>query len=303
MELNHYFFENKKICLENNHLSVEISAPGSLYRGTRFDWTGVITQVTLDGKTTFCVQEPEQNHTNTNGVGLCNEFTNFIPIENDVSAGIPFPKLGIGILKPLVKGSFNNFLACEIDPFKVEMVQKDSHTIKFIAYPTECRGISVYTEKTITLQNNKIIIDYEMKNTGTVALHTREYNHNFIQINDYPIGPDYTMKFPYEISVDNLPEYISCEDKEIHINEIPVDSFYLLPKGYTTEPHRWELICNPLKVGISEENDFSAGRFAIWGRNNVISPEVFVNIDLEPGQSMKWFRKYSFINYDEGQIE
>jgi len=292
MELNHHFFENKQVSLTNEYLKVDISLPGSLYRGSRFDWTGFITQITLDGTHTFCTPEPEQKNTNTNGIGLCNEFSNFIPLENDPASGIPFPKLGIGVLKSSAKEPFSCFKAYDIDPFQVEVIQ-DSHSIKFITQPAECRGISAYVEKTVTLHEKTITIDYYMKNTGTASIITREYNHNFILIDDCPIGPDYVITLPYEASIESMPEYVSCSGNEIHINESPIDSFHLHPTIDKKMAHKWDLYCKPLKLGIQEENNFCAVHFMIWGRNNVISPEVFVDINLEPNQSMNWSRKYS----------
>ena len=45
------------IGLKSDRLLVEIAKPGTVYAGSRFDWTGFITQVYLDGKHTFCAYE------------------------------------------------------------------------------------------------------------------------------------------------------------------------------------------------------------------------------------------------------
>ncbi|MBE3039355.1 MAG: hypothetical protein IMZ62_11155, partial [Chloroflexi bacterium] len=46
--------EAERILLNSQRLEVEISTPGAAYHSTRFDWSGFITQVTLDGAHTFC---------------------------------------------------------------------------------------------------------------------------------------------------------------------------------------------------------------------------------------------------------
>jgi hypothetical protein len=87
------------IVIQSDRLKVEIAEPGGVYQGTRFDWTGFITQVTLDGKHTFCVPESYQPGHGTGGIGLCNEFGNEKPIAyDDAQPGETFPKLGIGLL-------------------------------------------------------------------------------------------------------------------------------------------------------------------------------------------------------------
>ena len=58
----------------SSRLAVEISEPGTLYRGARFDWTGFVTQVTLDQQHTFCAPEALPGGRGTGGMGLCNEF-------------------------------------------------------------------------------------------------------------------------------------------------------------------------------------------------------------------------------------
>ena len=44
---------NDSILLCSDRLAVAIARPGTIYRGTRFDWTGFITQVTLEEKHIF----------------------------------------------------------------------------------------------------------------------------------------------------------------------------------------------------------------------------------------------------------
>ncbi|MFD1908517.1 hypothetical protein ACFSQ7_37740 [Paenibacillus rhizoplanae] len=86
--------------LSNGVLTVEIAEVGA-YGGTRFDWTGFITGVTLEqGGHTFCVPESLVPGQGTGGIGLCNEFgiSRAIGYE-DAAAGEWFPKFGIGLLQ------------------------------------------------------------------------------------------------------------------------------------------------------------------------------------------------------------
>lgn len=45
--------------ISRGRLDVEITEPGERYSGSRFDWTGFVAQITLDGKHTFCGSESE----------------------------------------------------------------------------------------------------------------------------------------------------------------------------------------------------------------------------------------------------
>lgn len=86
--------------LSNGILTVDIADIGE-YKGTRFDWTGFITQVTLEeGKHTFCVPESLKPDEGTGGKGLCNEFGISRAIGYDEAPiGGWFPKIGVGLLQ------------------------------------------------------------------------------------------------------------------------------------------------------------------------------------------------------------
>lgn len=61
--------------LRNEHLIVDIAAVGD-YKGTRFDWSGFITGITMrEGNHSFCVPESLKSGEGTGGSGLCNEFS------------------------------------------------------------------------------------------------------------------------------------------------------------------------------------------------------------------------------------
>lgn len=83
--------------LKNDRLLVEIAELGEAYQGTRFDGTGIITGVKLDGQHQFCVPESLTPGTGTGGIGICSEFgiKEAIGYE-DTRVGEQFPKLGVG---------------------------------------------------------------------------------------------------------------------------------------------------------------------------------------------------------------
>jgi len=123
---------NEKLTLKNDRLTVEIARPGSIYTGTRFDWTAFITQVTLDQTHTFCVPESDQPGQGTGGVGLCNEFGIEQAIGYDAAhPGECFPKFGIGLLvKPEPR------LVAERAKKMIEVLDIQAGDIQFKAPPT-----------------------------------------------------------------------------------------------------------------------------------------------------------------------
>ena len=319
------------ILIRSDRLTVEIAPPGSVYRGTRFDWTGFITQVTLDGAHTFCVPESLELGRGTGGIGLCNEFGNEKPVGYaEAQPGDVFPKLGIGLLKRPDGADYNFFRAyeiCKLFPVSVETAPGQA---RFLVEPVDCRGYAVRLTKTVSVQGNQLQIAYQLENAGCQPVVTHEYCHNFIGIDRQPIGPDYSLRFPYPVELEKLTQMlrgmvppilrrilpVSLLDKltdslmkqrlaileidgeEIHFRDIPKDAFYCRLQGFTqTRSPQWELVHLSRKMGIRETDDFAPARVAVWGTTHVVSAEVFIDINLQPGEMLSWTRRYEFLTF------
>lgn len=281
----------------NERLSVEIAKPGTYYKGSRFDWNGFITQVTLDDEHNFCVPESLIESVGTGGCGFCGEFGIHEPVGYDeVTTGGCFPKIGVGLITKPHNSEYRFFQAYEFTPFHTSITQSVS-SIEFTTHPTECNGYSVLYKKRISLEDNCMTIEYALKNTGEKTVRTTEYCHNFISIDDDETGSDYILRFPYSPVIGEMPA--AMERKSY--NELTWKDedwgkdFYCIISGFgDTQSHSWELYNSKIRVGVKETDDFKPARIALWGMRHVISPEVFVEINVEPGTEQKWSRRYEF---------
>jgi hypothetical protein len=315
------------ISLASKRLAVEIAQPGTVYRRTRFDWTGFITQITLDGRHAFCVPEDYDPAKGTGGIGLCAEFG----IEKaigyaDAQPGEAFPKLGIGLLKRPEEANYRFFVPHEISElFQVE-IETMSNQTRFVVEPLDCPGYAARLTKTVSVNENWLTIAYHLENRGIKPIHTHEYCHNFTAVDNQPVGPDYCLRFPYPVIL--RPNYesfrgflppllrritpgfilqmlvkrmvktsvLTVSENEIGWKATPVGAFFCHPLGFfKTDKAQWELTHAPSGVRVREYDDFSPARIALWGTRHVVSPEVYIDIDLEAGQSQTWTRRYEFI--------
>jgi hypothetical protein len=318
------------IILQNNRLKVEVAAPGTGYRGTRFDWTGFITQVTLDGTHTYCVPESYTEGQGTGGVGLCNEFGIDMAIGyEDARPGDLFLKLGVGLLqKPdTTEYSFTRPYPI-VFPAPVE-IQADDEQVRFTMEAEKCRGYAARLTKTLCIQENRLEADYLLENTGSLEIETTEYVHNFIGINSQNIGPAYCLRFPSPIQLENLgpmlrpmlPKFLrkilpeatqdraltylfmrrqrvlSIQDEDISFRSMPKQPFYCrLVGAVQSDQPQWRILHMPSGVGLKETDSFAPGRVAVWGTTHVLSAEIFMNITLKPGESKSWTRTWEFFN-------
>jgi hypothetical protein len=283
------------IQLTSSRLRVEIAEPGLYYSGSRFDWTGFITKVTLDERHNFCVTESMIPGQGSGGAGLCNEFGINDPIGyDDAKPGDLFPKLGVGLLKRPDEQPYDFFRPYEATPFPTQVDVK-SNKASFIVEPLDCRGYAIRMHKDVTVSERQLRIDYQLDNLGDKPIQTTEYCHNFIGIDGYSVGPNYRLDFPYPIKVENPAEILNIQNNTVSWRETPTEDFYFRPKGSSQAyPHRWSLRHQPTGVTVTEESNFSPALIAVWGKGHVISPEVFIRINLEPKSQMKWARIYTF---------
>ena len=302
------------ITLHSDRLAVEIAAPGTVYRGTRFDWTAFITQVTLDGKHTFCVPESYQPGYGTSGTGLCNEFgIEKVIGYTEIKPGEPFPKLGIGLLKRPDDGPYDFSKLHEIASLFPIEIEAGPAQAKFVVAPLDCRGYAVRLTKTVSVQQQWLSIAYQLENTGSKVVDTHEYCHNFLGIDRQLMGPDYRLRFPYQIELETLPnmpvplrdtlrgaplpEILAFNGGDFSLRSTPQTAFYFRPLVYSqTQASQWELVHLPSGVGLREYDDFAPRRVAVWGTTHVISAEIFIDIHLEPGQSLAWTRRFEFFD-------
>lgn len=287
------------IILQNERLRVEIAYPGTVYGGSRFDWTAFITQVTLDGKHTFCVPESYEPGAGTGGIGLCNEFGLKDPVGyDDARVGELFPKIGTGLLKRPSGDPYNFFLKYEVEPFPT-FVTADGLNACFKVEPAECRGYAVRMQKTVSVTDNRLSIGYKLMNAGGRPVETSEYCHNFLGIDGHRIGRGYCLSFPQSVRVRRTAGEFVHEGDRILWEEIPGADFYgVIEAELDEEPWKWQLVYLPDGTGVREVSRTKVLRYALWGSAHVVSPELFVRISLQPGETMEWTREYEFFSGD-----
>ncbi|WP_166240675.1 hypothetical protein [Paenibacillus turpanensis] len=306
--------------LENAFLGLDIADITS-YQGARFDKTGFITQVRLkhaDGFHTFCTfEKTDPDRIWSGGAGLCNEFGLFAAIGyEEAQIGELFPKIGVGLLTKPDESPYDFSRAYEIRPFEMDCDQGEDY-VQYVVHPMECRGYAVRMSKRISLEQSQIIVDYELENVGSKAIATSEYVHNFLSINHQPIGPDYRLKFNVPMELKQMEEAYSPRVLEVGPEEIrwkssPEQPFYCQFKrlqqpeqeagqGQGQEPVRWELLYLPEQIGVWEQCHSPVSTIALWGAAHVVSPELFIDLQLEPGQRAAWTRRFGFFQQSQSQ--
>jgi len=295
------------ITLKSNRLRVEIAESGEAPNTTcRFDRTGFITDIILDGSTWFCASEPKNLiHPSSGGRGLCNEYQ--CDVSQEAQIGEYFPKFGIGLIqkeddeKYIFHRQYSN-----VKPFSVN-VRAAPDSVIFNTQPEPCLGYALSCGKTITVRDNYLQMDVEVKNTGSKDIEISEYCHNFLSIAGMAIGPDYSLEFPAlrQKSADKKAlsgrrgELLSIigDGRNFIFSEFnakaslfPVDVSDAAPGS----PFSWRLSNRAAKASVEETDDFIPANVSVWAVDHIVSPEIFYHFSVKPGESKKWTRRWKF---------
>src|SRR5262249_20505192 len=74
--------------------------------------------------------------------------------------------------------------------------------------------------KRLSVASRGFTIARSLRNTGSRAIVTDHYGHNFTLIDDQPIGPDYRVRFPFTVALNNsINALAQAAGKEIRIRK------------------------------------------------------------------------------------
>jgi hypothetical protein len=283
--------------LQNEHLEVHIDHPLENYQESRFDWTGKIRTVKFRGLLVSGLEKPAGAEDPRDGRGFYNEFgiDQAVGFE-ETEIGGWFHKIGVGLLKK-EDHEYHFHKSYETRPADFQVLEKPG-SLLINCKSASVNGFAYRLEKEISLLEDGFGVQYALHNSGSQALQTNEYNHNFIAINQEPIGRHYVLKFPFAIKPDLLGETVNPEGKvrfdrdAITFSGSPTEPFFFSNLSGGRELTGWELQHTQLKIGIREMVDFPSQALNLWGWGHVVSPEIFFKLLVLPGQTMRWKRTW-----------
>jgi len=288
--------------LARGHIKVLIEEPDEGYRGTRFDWTGKVVQLWWKG-IPFCTAELPHDGSDQIGCGFFNEFgmTDTIGYQACRVGGY-FSKIGVGWLQKETNAPYDFFHTYRLKPFEFsEVREEDSVTYHCLNKEFDS---AFFLEKKITLTEDGFVIDYLLENIGNQTIETSEYVHNFLAPGGNPISSSTKLTFGAKIKEAsfikglNPDNTLSYAKNTIRWKKQPKADFFFekiaVPQGNQVN---WTLINEKLSLGICESVDFKPSKINLWGRGHVVSPEIFKQIKLLPGDTERWKREFKVVDY------
>lgn len=288
--------------LRNINLELHIDGPLENYNYSRFDWTGKIVEVKFRGMPVAITERPDGQNEHELGKGFYNEFGMDTALGfEEAEVGGWFHKIGVGLLKK-DDDPYLFTKTYEIRPADFEL-SLESNKVVIRCTSQKVNGYSYVLRKDIELHNSGFSITYHLENTGEKEINTDEYVHNFMALNNQIIGTDYILRLPFKIQPElfgasvNPEEKVCFQHREIKFIGTPEEVFFFSHlNGGEIVDAAWELEQYNSNLGIREFGSFKTDKVNLWGGKHVISPELFFNVSIKPGQSREWSRTYEIFN-------
>ena len=292
------------ITLSTGRLRVEIAEPGEApNNGFRFDRTGYISEVVLDGMIHFCASEPKNLvHPPTGGRGLCSEL--ICDLSQEITDGY-YPKFGVGLIPadgtPYV---FHRKYQGVID-FPTQFTVKEDE-VDFELSPVFSHGYALSEKKSVKVQDNMLTVTYTLENTGEKTIVLSEYCHNFLSIDGMAISPDYHLAFPALKDFQKLPvigkggkpnnligdghgfSFVKA-DTTVSRTEVSLDGMHTDADIFT-----WRLFHVGAKAYVEGTEHFIPDSITLWTVDHMICPEIFHRVSISPGEQSVWKRNWCF---------
>jgi hypothetical protein len=308
--------------ISNGKLRVKLYLPdpkNGYYRGTRFDWSGVIASLEYEGHNYYGpwfdrIDPPVHDYIfkGTEVVaGACSGISG--PVEefqtgdaalgwNEAEASGTFIKIGVGVLRK-VGASYDAYTLYEIVDQGKRTVKLHSDSVEFTQELTDpSSGYGYVYRKIVQLKEGKpeMVLEHSLKNTGRRTIHSTVYNHNFLVLDKQPPGPDFSISVPFQIQpTQPSDEHLANvhENRIVFAKVLENEDMVEIPfRGFGDTPKDYDIrIENPkVGAGMRIQGDRPLSFVNFWSMRNVLAMEPFIAMTIDPGQEFTWNTHYEY---------
>jgi hypothetical protein len=309
--------------ISNGPLRARVYLPDAtkgFYRGTRFDWSGVIADLEYAGHNYYpqWFQRCEANvhdfiYDGANIVSSpCTAVTG--PAEefgtqgkglgfDQAKAGGTFIKIGVGVLRKPDDAAYDPYRLYPIQDGGRWTVTPSREAVEFKHEVTDpSTGYAYEYRKTVSLAGKtpQMVLDHHLRNTGKQVIQTSVYNHNFLYLDRQAPGPEVSITVPFAI---RTAQPLVHSLAEVQGNRIGFsktftgeDRAYLVIEGFGADPkdHDIRVENRTLGVGVRITGNRPLSRMALWAIRAPLSIEPFIDMKIEPGAEFTWQTRYEY---------
>jgi hypothetical protein len=287
--------------IANGHIRAQLYLPDAhagYYQGTRFDWSGVIASLEWNRHSYFGQWFPRYDPKLHDAItGPVEEFTGLG--YDEVKPGETFVRIGVGAVRKRDEPAYRQFTTYDIvDPGKRSM-HRGSDRVEFTHTLGDTAGYAYEYRKIVQLKGSTLVLAHQLKNTGRKPITTSVYEHDFFMLDQQPTGPDFVVRFPFELAaVAPLTGLAEIRGKDfVYLQELQTGQTVqtqLKGFGMTTRDYDFRLENRKTGAGVRQTADRPIARFNLWSIRTNISPEAYIDLTVAPGKTTSWNITYEF---------
>ena len=283
------------IILKKNGISLVIAVPDGvdgLYRGTRFDWSGVILSCSLMGHEYighwFDIADPFK-HDNVSGPAEEFSQTGY----KEASSPAIFFKPGIGLLESEPGMPYDWFHTYKIIDGGVRTLNQDDDSV---AFRHEVDNIYDYT-KIVSIEDQGFSIRHFLKNTGSKTLSGIVYCHNFFVPDNLLPGPETLIRFPFDPEGKWREDTVSAHytnggiafDRTLEEGEKAyAENIYPEPVNGAKEGYSFSFGNRTTGAVLDVSCNRPACKVKFWSNHRVSCVEPYIKYNISPLEEFSW---------------
>jgi hypothetical protein len=280
-------------------------AKSGYYRGSRFDWSGVVGCLDYKGHTFFGVWFPHYDPLLHDAItGPVEEFRSSdgsAPHYDQARPGELFVKPGVGVLRRIDDAPFKFSVPYPLVDGGKWTVRPGRRGVSFQQDLKAPSGFAYVYKKDLKLDEHRPILTlkHALKNTGTEAIDIDVYNHDFFMLDGAATGPGMVVRFPFEPKADPALENgarISGKEivyeRELETGQTAAGAL----TGYSSNisDYDFSLENRNTGAGVEQSGDLPISKIYFWSIRTTICPEAYVHLHIPPGKSARWTIRYRF---------
>ncbi|MEM1416733.1 MAG: hypothetical protein AAGH15_17680 [Myxococcota bacterium] len=291
--------------LDNGEVRVTLALPDAergYYRGSRFDWSGVILQVEHRGHT-FCQPLHERHDPLGHDAitGPAGELGLTEPLGyTEARPGESFLKIGVGRLEKRANEPYafdGAYRLIEPGTWSIE------HSPTAIAFEQRLegeRGWAYRYRKTVELLPGEpaFRIAHELENTGSRLIDTDVYNHNFTCIDGDPVGPNANIELPFPVEGITEDDRAHLEGHTLRVKrELEAGESMWFPLFEGERPARFhEATIRNERTGASMtfRGDAPVSKMVFWAVRRAVCVEPFESVLARPESGTASAMRFTF---------
>ena len=313
--------------ISNGVLRASIYLPDAergFYRGTRFDWAGVMGTLEYHGHIYFgpffekfnpsvpdvVIGDPIEAGINSAASGPVEEFIGADGTAlgySNAKPGDAFCKIGVGSLRKIDNAPYSSYTDYPILNGGKRSLKSGRDWIEFTQAVDCGSGYGYAYTKTIRLLQNEPVmtIEHRLVNKGQKPIVTQVYDHNFLTIDRQATGPAITIRFAFSPKpTEPLGGLAEVRGNELVFpkNLQGSDTFYTEMQGFGKTAADYEIKVENHKTGagVLIQGDQPLANIGVWAVRTVVAPEPYISINVPRGGQFDWKYTYRFYTVSAG---